>query len=257
MRLLLVDADDAHRHDLGARLRNDGFEVACAAGRAEAVDLASRSWPHLVLTDLSFADGPAERLVQELSRHGDLPFVVVSTNGDAAARVQALDRFADDFVTRPYYYDELAARVRRVLRRALIGARLGEEGVTLGRGRWVDLHRREIRSAEETIRLTPTEARLLGLFLLNTGQVLPMNLILQRVWGDAPAGVNTLWEYVRRLRIKLGDDAQAPRYIVSARGIGYEFKRVIGEEKGSGVRSQISESATRDGCARSLVDPGP
>jgi len=72
---------------------------------------------------------------------------------------------------------------------------------------------------------------LLRLFLLNAGQVLPTDLILQRVWSEAPAGANTLWEYVRRLRIKLGDDARRPRFITSTRGIGYRFTRVSSVER--------------------------
>lgn len=226
--LLLVDGDDSHRNELAARLRQDGFAVACAAGANEALELARRSWPHLVLTELTLADGPAARLAGELNRYGDVSFVVVSTNGDAAVRVEALTRFADDFVTRPYCYDELVARVRRVLRRALVADRLGAEQIALGGDRRVDLHRREIRDGDRVTHLTPTEARLLGLFLLNAGQVLPTDLILQRVWPDAPAGANTLWEYVRRLRIKLGDDVRTPRYITSTRGVGYRFARVTG-----------------------------
>lgn len=241
MRILLVDADDTHRQELAAHLRNDGFVVAGAAGAGEALELARRSWPHLVLTDLAFADGPAERLAQALSRHGDLSCIVVSADGDAAARVRALTRFADDYVVRPYCYDELVARMRRVLRRALIGVCPGCEQIVLDAGRSVDLNRREIRDGERVTHLTPTEARLLGLFLVNAGQVLPTGLILQRVWCDTPVGANTLWEYVRRLRSKLGDDAQTPRYIVSTRGVGYQFKRVSLREE-SAVGREIAST---------------
>jgi len=224
LRLLVVDADDAHRCGLSAQLRNDGFTVSGASSASEALELANRSWPHLVLADLSFPDGSAERLAIALNRTGDLPIVVLTACDNPATRIWALTRFAEDYVTRPYSYEELLARVRRVLRRSLIGIRVGDERINLGDGRWVDLSRREIGDGKRTQRLTPTESRLLALFLLNVGQVLPIDLILQRVWCDAPAGANTLWEYVRRLRIKLADDARNPYYIVSSRGIGYQFR---------------------------------
>lgn len=231
--LLLVDADDTHRSGLSAQLRKEGFAVSGASGTIEALDLASQCWPHLVVTDLDLPDGPAERLASRLSRQGDLPFLVVTSNDDALLRVRALTRFADDYVTRPYRYDELVARIRRILRRSLIGSRIGDERIRLEEDCWIDLSRREIRQRGQVQRLTPTEARLLGLLLLNAGQVLPSSLILQRVWCDTPVGVNTLWEYIRRLRIKLGDDADSPRYIVSTRGVGYAFRRVREEARGA------------------------
>lgn len=230
LRLLIADGDDAHRHELAVRLRSDGFDVSTAARLCDALELISRSWPHLVVTELRLADGTAWQLARELERHGDVPFVVVTANGDQDARVRALNGFADDFLDRPYCYAELLARIRCVLRRALIVSRLGDERVPLGNGRWVDVSRREIYDGDRVVRLTPTETRLLGLFLLNAGQILPADLILQRVWGNAPAEANALWEYVRRLRLKLGDDARSPRYLVSVRGIGYQFKRMTNED---------------------------
>jgi two-component system KDP operon response regulator KdpE len=230
---LLVDADDARRHDLGARLHDDGFTVHAAVGRASALEVAERDWPHLAVVDLQFPDGTAEQLARQLERGGNVPFVVVSVNHDCAARVQALEQFADDYVTSPYVYAELLARVRRVLRRTLISTEVGDERIELGQGRWLDPRRRTILSEERTDYLTPTEARLLELFVRNPDRVLPSGLIIQRVWSDAPVGVNTLWEFIRRLRIKLGDTAPRPRYIRSVRGIGYQFRRRDETDRGS------------------------
>lgn len=225
LRLLLVDPDDAHRQDLLPCLRDDGFVVQGVSGLAGAVEAACRTWPHVVLTDLRYPDGTAEQLVHALSRRGELAFIVVSTDTDVVTRVRALDRFAEDFVARPYDYSELTARIRRVVRRSLVSTRLDTEQIVLGSGCWLDLQRREIHHDGLIARLTPTEGRLLSLFLLNPDRILPIDLILQRVWFDTPVGRNTLWEFIRRLRTKLGDDAVDPHYIVSARGIGYQFRR--------------------------------
>ncbi|HEX5417523.1 MAG TPA: response regulator transcription factor [Chloroflexota bacterium] len=223
--LLLADPDDRQREDLLTRLREDGFFVHGVGDVTAALDAAERQWPHLALIDLQFPDGTGEHLATELLRRGNLPIVVVSGHGAANSRVRALETFAEDFVTRPYLYPELVARIRRILRRTILSAPPEEERLPLGSGRWVDLRRREVYWNEHTTHLTPTEGRLLELFVLNPDRILPNDLILQRVWCDAPVGVNTLWEFVRRLRTKLGDDARDPRLIRSARGIGYLFRR--------------------------------
>lgn len=223
LRLLLVDGDASHRGTLGKELRGDGFAVSTAADLGEAVEQTERDWPHLVLTDLGFPDGTAAELAGRLRRRGELPIVVVAANRDAQARARAIEQFADDFVSRPYLYAELLARVRRVLRRALPRAGTGDGRIDLGAGRWVDLRLREASDGARMTYLTPTEARLLDLFLGNPGQTLPNELILQRTWLDPPSGPSSLWEYVRRLRHKLGDDGRPPRLIVSRRGLGYRW----------------------------------
>jgi DNA-binding response OmpR family regulator len=225
LHLLVVDADDVHRAQLRSRLADEGYSVATASGVTSAVDACLRRWPHLGIVDASFTDGSAEKLAMALAQHGDLPLIVVTSVGDSAAKAQAIDRFADDYITRPYGFAELHARVRRVLNRALLASSAPEELVDLGDGRMFDPRRRWVRIADDLRRLTPTEARLLEFFVRNPNRVLPVELILQRVWLDAPVGPNVLWEYVRRLRQRLGDDSRKPRYLVSARGIGYQYYR--------------------------------
>jgi two-component system KDP operon response regulator KdpE len=235
LHLLLVDSDDARRDDLSGRLRDDGFTVHAAVGLESAMALAEHCLPHVALVDLRFADGTAEVLARQLGRAGNVPFVVVSANNNGEARIRALEQFADDFVTLPYVYAELLARVRRVLRRALICAPIGDERIDLGQGRSLDLRHRTIVRDGRTDHLTPTEARLLELFVRNPDRVLTSDLIIQRVWSDAPVGVNTLWEFIRRLRIKLGDTAPRRHDIRSARGIGYQFSRRDLSASGNGA----------------------
>jgi DNA-binding response OmpR family regulator len=224
-RLLLVDGDDAHRDSLAERLYDDGFSVGSAGSLRIALDIAIREWPHLALVDVRFPDGTAEELARQLLRRGEVPFVVVSAIGDGWAKVRALETYADDYVERPYLYAELLARVHRVLRRTALYA--GNDGglVDLGGGDKLDPLRREIHRLDAVVSLTPTEARLLDFFVLNADRVLPTNLILQRVWSEVSAGENTLWEYVRRLRRKLGEGEGKPARITSVRGLGYRFWR--------------------------------
>ena len=177
------------------------------------------------MVDARFPDGTAEELAARLSRRGELPFVVLSTVSDGPAKVRALERFADDYVARPYLYDELVARVRRVLRRTLPHGEITGDLVDLGRDEQVDLLTREIHRKGSVTRLSPTESRLLGFFVRNAERVLPTELVLQRVWLEAPVESNTLWEYVRRLRRKLGDDESSPTRIITVRGLGYQFHK--------------------------------
>jgi DNA-binding response OmpR family regulator len=225
-RLLLVDGDDAHRDALGERLYDDGFSVTGVGSVRAALDAASREWPHLALVDVSFVDGTAETLARQLLRRGEVPFVVVSALVDSCAKVRALETFAEDYLGRPYLYAELLARVHRVLRRTVLRGSDAGDRVDLGAGDKLDPLRREIHRPDAVVSLTPTEARLLEFFVLNADRVLPTNLILQRVWSEVPAGDNTLWEYVRRLRRKLGDGPGKPARITSVRGLGYRYWRI-------------------------------
>jgi DNA-binding response OmpR family regulator len=224
-RLLLVDSDDTHRDLLGERLQDDGFAVATAESVRTALAAATRGWPHLAMVELRFADGTAEDLARRLLRRGEIPFVVVSTTGDGETKVRAIERFADDYVERPYQYAELLARVHRVLRRSSLRVSDGEDEVELGGGWRLDPTRRELRWCDRVVSLTPTEARLLEFLSLNAERVLPTELILQRVWFELPAGENLLWEYVRRLRRKLRDDTRSWPRITSVRGVGYRYLR--------------------------------
>jgi len=237
LHLLVVDADDVHRAQLRSRLADEGYSVATASGVTSAIDSCLRHWPHLGLIDASFTDGSAEKLATALARHGNLPLIVVTSSGDTDARAEAIDRFADDYIPRPYGFAELHARVRRVLNRALLASHAPEELIDLGDGRAFDPRRRGVRDGVGFRRLTPTEARLLEFFVRNPNRVLPVELILQRVWLDAPVGPNVLWEYIRRLRQRLGDDPRKPRYLVSARGLGYQYYRGADDGRGSVMTS--------------------
>jgi DNA-binding response OmpR family regulator len=157
---------------------------------------------------------------------GDVPIVMLTALDDEDTIVKGLEQFADDYITKPFSYRQLLARVRRVLERAWPGGEPDAPTVALGDGLEVDFTRRQVlRDGSAVERLTPTEARLLQLLARNAGRVLPNALILDRVWPEGGGSAQALWEYVRRLRQKLGDDPEHARYLESERGIGYRLKR--------------------------------
>ena len=161
---------------------------------------------------------------RRLKRKADIPILILTAVDTEETKVRAIELYADDYLTKPFSYAELAARIGRILKRAWpAGPPASSERVD-ERLR-IDFAAQRIQAGEETRRLTPTESRLLHLLYANAGRTLPIELILDRVWPDAEGEPAYLWEYIRRLREKLGDDPANPRYIASDRGIGYRFLR--------------------------------
>jgi DNA-binding response OmpR family regulator len=134
-----------------------------------------------------------------------------------------LTDYADDYVTKPFTYGELLARIRNLLQRAWPQGRPVDSTTTVDDTLTIDFARHLVVVNGEERRLSPTEARLLHLLVKNRGQILPNELLLDRLWPDGNGAMNSLWEYVRRLREKLGDTSEEPRYLASERGIGYRF----------------------------------
>jgi DNA-binding response OmpR family regulator len=221
--VLVVDDDPDVLLMLRVQLEVDGFRVVTAEQGHRALQLVQRRLPHAAILDLMMPgmDGftVARRLRQQ---QADLPIIMLTAIDEEERKVEGLQHFADDYVTKPFSYRELLARLRNLLARAWPG---GEPAESVA----ID-DRLTLRLAEHLVvtpagerRLTPMEARLLLLLFRNRGQVLPNDLLLARLWPDGDSGINSLWEYVRRLREKLGDTIGEQRYIESVRGIGYRF----------------------------------
>jgi DNA-binding response OmpR family regulator len=224
-RILIADDDPDLLFTLRAQLRTDGFEVEATPTGELALAAAERTLPHLAILDVMMPGMDGFELARRLKRLGDVPIVMLTALDDEESVIKGLEQVADDYVTKPFSYRMLHARVRRVLERAWGGGEPPPPTVQFGGGIEVDFTRRRVaRPGHDAERLTPTEARLLHLLFNNAGRVLPSALILDRVWPDGGGSVQTLWEYVRRLH-KLGDDLDAPRYLQSERGVGYRLNR--------------------------------
>jgi two-component system KDP operon response regulator KdpE len=165
---------------------------------------------------------------RRIKRCADIPILILTAIDTDATKVRAIDLYADDYVTKPFDYAVLGARIRRILSRVWPSGP-PQSSVEIDGRLSLDFGARIVRVCGEERRLSPTESRLLHLLYANAGRTLPNELILDRVWPDTEGEMNYLWEYVRRLRDKLGDDHSDPRYIVSERAIGYRFQ---GAEKG-------------------------
>ncbi len=223
--LLLVDDDPDMLLMLRVQLEADGFRVLAADRGQRALHLIQHKLPHLAVVDLMMPGMDGFALAKRLRQFTDLPIIMLTAIDAEESKVEGLTHYADDYVTKPFSYKELVARIRNLLARSWPQGELLDSTVVVDEQLTIELAEHLARTPAGEQRLTPMEARLLYLLIRNRGQILPNELILDRLWPDGGGSMSSLWEYVRRLREKLGDSADAPRYIESVRSIGYRFRK--------------------------------
>ncbi|GAA0626163.1 response regulator [Sporichthya brevicatena] len=221
--VLVVDDDATLRRALGINLRTRGYEVLDAADGATALAVAARRSPDVVILDLGLPDLDGVEVIHGLRGWCSAPIVVLSAREDQAQKVAALDAGADDYVTKPFGMDELLARIRVALRRAVVPTEESTPVVTTP-DFTVDLAARRVTTASGEVRLTPTEWALLEVLVRHAGRHVPSRTLLQEVWGPAyGTETNYLRVYVAQLRRKLEPDPARPRYLITDPGMGYHF----------------------------------
>ena len=226
-RILLVDDDPNLLVVLADRLRSDGYEVATARDAQEALRLMRDSWPDLLIIDMMMPRMDGLSLAREIKSKADLPIIVLSAVDAADSKADLLDEVAEDYVTKPYHYAELRARINRVMRR--LGDKVPRKAVVLGPHLTLELHRRQAIVDDRTVQLTPTESRLLYALAANLGQTVPSETLIARGWADTEDADNSyVWVTMRRLRQKIELDPDNPRHLKTVRGVGY---RLVSDEK--------------------------
>jgi two-component system KDP operon response regulator KdpE len=186
-----------------------------------ALDALSHRPPDAVLLDLVLPDGSGVDVCREVRRWSQVPIVVVSAVGDEREKVRALDAGADDYITKPFGSEELAARLRAVLRRV---ADTGSEPTIEVGDLEIDLADRRVRRDGEPIHLTPIEFDLLRLLAQNHGRLVTHRQLLQEVWGPAyGAETHYLRVHVAHIRSKIEADPSRPRYVITEPGVGYRL----------------------------------
>ncbi len=228
-RVLVVDDEPQIRRALRTSLEAHGYEVQTVGTGEEAVIGAAEMAPELMLLDLGLPDLDGTEVIRRVRGFTELPIIVLSVRDGQHDKVAALDAGADDYVTKPFAMEELLARARAAMRRAQPGEptppslRYGPLAIDLGR--------RLVTLDGDPLRLTPTEYLLLEALATNPGKLLTHQWLLRKVWGQGYGTETTyLRTYVRALRKKLGDDAQAPQLIVTEPGVGYRW---IAESSGA------------------------
>jgi DNA-binding response OmpR family regulator len=222
--LLLVDDDLQLVGVLSPRLRRHGFDVRVARSGSEALRRLDASWPDLVLLDLMLPGIGGEDLAAQIKRRADIPIIVLSAISTAESKIDLLQRYAEDYVTKPFEFEELVARIERVIRR--VGDRIPSEALELGPDLTLVLGRRTALREGQAVGLSPIETRLLGTLAASLGRPVSTDAILSRVWSDADgADPAYVWVTVRRLRRKIERDPDEPRYLLTEKTGGYRLAR--------------------------------
>ena len=217
--VLLVDDEPQIIDFLCLGFTYDGFAVTVARTGPEALQSITRQRPDIVILDLMLPGLDGMAVAQHIRQVHDTAIIMLTARDDIEDRIAGLEIGADDYVTKPFAFKELMARVRAVLRRQgkPIGDMLTFQGVTLNRAT------RLVTRDERPIDLTPREFELLEFFLMHPRQVLKRKAILARIWGSNYVGDDNVIEvYVRHLREKLGDDP--PHLLQTVRGVGYVLR---------------------------------
>jgi two-component system, OmpR family, KDP operon response regulator KdpE len=221
LRVLVVDDEPPIRKLLRMGLTAQGYQTLEAPNGKAALDLLSQS-PDLIILDLGLPDTQGHDLLRTIrARNESVPIVVLSSRGDEAGKVQALDLGADDYITKPFGMDELLARMRAALRHQL--QTHGERPVFRVGDLSVDLVRRIVKVGDREVKLSPKEYDLLRVLVQHAGKVLTHKLLLGELW-DHLTDAQYLRVYVRQLRQKIEADPEQPQYILTETGIGYRLR---------------------------------
>ena len=260
--ILVVDDDAKIVRLVRTYLERDGFSVVTAADGPAALQAIETHRPALVVLDLMLPELDGRAVIRAVRRDeeaGATPILMLSARGSTVDRIAGLEDGADDYLPKPFSPAELVLRVRSILRRSA-GATRGEvEGGAPATSRRaplaradlvVDPDRHEVMRAGRAIPLTRVEFRLLLAILEADGRVLSRDQLLDSVYGHDGAGVldRTVDVHVGRLRDKLGDDAEEPRYVATVRGVGY--RAAPGATAAAGVTTCSAPSAPS-------LDPDP
>jgi DNA-binding response OmpR family regulator len=224
--ILIVDDDAAILNLVKQKLEMAGFATTTALSGAEALNKIRRNGvPHLAIVDISMPGMDGFEFCERIQRFTDLPIILLSAIDEEDIIVQGIERFAEDYMTKPFSPRELLARVQRVLRR------IGDFGYALKPVIHVDDHlevdfaNQHVSIRGNPLSLTPTETKLLYILMRNAGHVVTADFLLHRLWPLEEVYEEALRVHIHRLRRKIETEPGKPRYIVTQRGRGYQFPK--------------------------------
>jgi two-component system KDP operon response regulator KdpE len=223
VRVLVVDDEPQIRRALGINLGARGYEVELAESGEQALELAARHHPDVIVLDLGLPGIGGVEVIEGLRGWSQVPVIVLSVRDAEADKVAALDAGADDYVTKPFGMDELLARLRASLRRSQPAE---EEAEIVTDDFVIDLVAKKVRDpAGAEIRLTPTEWQIIEVLVRNRGRLVAQRQLLQEVWGPQyETETNYLRVFMAQIRRKLEPDPSRPRHFVTEPGMGYRFE---------------------------------
>jgi two-component system KDP operon response regulator KdpE len=221
-RVLVIDDEPSILRALRINLTARNYEVSTASDGTSGLAAVSRERPDAVILDLGLPDMDGTQVIHGVRGWSATPIIVLSVWGAEHQKVAALDAGADDYVTKPFGMDELLARLRAAVRRAVPAP---DEPVVTTQDFTVDLAAKRATRDGVDVRLTPTEWQLLEILVRNRGRLITQKQLLQDVWGPSYGSEsNYLRVYVAQLRRKLEPEPSRPRYLLTEPGMGYRFQ---------------------------------
>lgn len=223
-RILVVDDEPRMRRFVRMNLELEGYEVLEAENGLVALEKVRNDMPDLVLLDVAMPQLDGFETLEHIREASAVPVIMLTVKSDEEDRIKGLDLGADDYVTKPFSPRELLSRIRAVLRRVEPTKAGGEEPLTIDEDLQIDFPRRTVIARGAPIKLRPTEYRLLLHLVENAGWIVPQETLLSKVWGPEYRDDNQLLRlYITYLRKKIEPDPANPKYILTERGVGYQF----------------------------------
>jgi DNA-binding response OmpR family regulator len=223
--VLVVDDEEAIAEAVRARLESEGYRVVTAGDGPEAIRAHLEHRPDLVVLDLMLPGMDGLEVCKEIQKERWTPVLMLTARAEEADKVAGFAVGADDYLTKPFSLRELAARVNAILRRIERMGHADDGGPLERHGLVVDPHRRTVTVDDEEVSLTPLEFEILLAMMRQPGVVLDRDQLMDRVWGYRDyAGGRVVDSHVARIRRKLGEDGNDPRFIRTVHGVGYAFK---------------------------------
>jgi DNA-binding response OmpR family regulator len=223
--VLVVDDEETIAEAVRARLENEGYRVLVAGDGDRAIETAARERPDLVVLDLMLPGMDGLEVCKQLQRERWVPVLMLTARTEEADKVAGFAVGADDYLTKPFSLRELVVRVRAILRRVeRISQASSTEPLQLG-GMSIDPQRRRVAVDRTDVPLTPLEFEILLTLARDPGVVFTREQLMERVWGYRDyAGGRVVDSHVARIRRKLGEDGDGPRFIRTIHGVGYAFR---------------------------------
>ncbi len=227
-RVLVIDDEESIIDLITLGLKYEGFEVEAASEGEEGITAAQRTNPVFIILDWMLPDMDGLEVCRRLRTNPttqSIPILLLTAKDEVGSRVEGLNTGADDYLTKPFNFEELVARIRAILRRLNQSATAEKSHILQVGDLQLNTASHEVTRAGSLIDLTATEYKLLHLFMSHPGQALDRQTILNHVWGyDFLGETNIIEVYIRYLREKIEDSPSTPRHIQTIRGVGYIMK---------------------------------
>jgi DNA-binding response OmpR family regulator len=222
--ILVVDDDQFSNSLVQFVLNKEGYEVETTDNPRGALHMIQKREPDLLIIDvmMPYINGFefATRLQEE---EYDIPIIFMTAQDTIESKLQGFNIGADDYICKPFNHQELVARVQAVIRRVKHNAKIGNNNIRSGQFELFPGELKVVKPGNVSIALTPIEMQVLQVLMVSEGQVIDRDQLLSKVWNDSENNSNIVDVYIRRLRLKLEEDANKPLHIISVRGIGYKF----------------------------------